>query len=100
MANQTSDELIGDLFDSCHRMIDKINVEAERIRNRPSMKLDDAESEQRLHRNFCISAGHIRTIAESILKEYFGDRCPDFDEHCEVCKRWKAMDDLIQNPFE
>ncbi len=33
------------------------------------------------------------------IKEFFGERCKDFEEHCECCKRWKLFDELIENPF-
>lgn len=35
---------------------------------------------------------HIRTIAEEYLTKFWGERCPDFEESCLVCQKWKALD--------
>lgn len=32
---------------------------------------------------------------EFILK-WWGERCPDFEEHCELCKQWQAFDTLTR----
>jgi hypothetical protein len=45
-------------------------------------------------------AGHIRIVAETMLVEFFGERCPDFEPTCECCKRWQLLDDLVANPFD
>ena len=47
---------------------------------------------------FPMMIGHIRTIAEEFLLEHFGERCPDFEPNCDCCKRWAALDVLIQEP--
>ena len=51
-------------------------------------------------REFDIMAGHIRTIAETMLVKFFGERCPDFEPDCECCRRWKLLDELTENPFK
>lgn len=48
---------------------------------------------------FAMMASHIRIIAETMLREFFGERCPDYQEDCECCRRWKLLDDLCDNPF-
>lgn len=48
---------------------------------------------------FLMMAGHLRTVAEAMLIEFFGEQCPDFEPDCECCRRWKLLDDLAQNPF-
>ena len=42
----------------------------------------------------------IRNLAEPLLEEYFGERCGDFEPDCVNCQRWKALDDLLDNPFK
>lgn len=44
-------------------------------------------------------SNYIRTIAEKMLTEHVGDRCPDYEPSCESCKRWKALDALVDNPY-
>jgi hypothetical protein len=41
----------------------------------------------------------IKAVVEPFLKGWFGDRCPDFDENCLLCKRWQHYDQLIKSPF-
>lgn len=48
---------------------------------------------------FAQTAGHVRTIAEPMLREWFGERCADFEPDCHVCQRWAALDALTKNPF-
>lgn len=48
---------------------------------------------------FELIAGHVRTIAEELLTTFFGPRCPNFEPGCEVCRRWRLLDDLLHNPF-
>ena len=36
----------------------------------------------------------IKDLSELMLKHYFGDRCPDYEESCEICRRWEALDKL------
>ena len=47
-----------------------------------------------------MQASHLRTIAEAMLAEHFGDRCEEFSQPCVCCKRWAALDALIDNPYE
>lgn len=49
---------------------------------------------------FDMMAGHLRIIAETMLRDFFGERCEDFDEDCECCRRWKLLDALTENPFK
>jgi len=51
------------------------------------------------HDDFELIAGHVRTIATELLLRYFMERCLDFDPNCENCKRWRALDALLKNPF-
>lgn len=44
-------------------------------------------------------ARKIRELAEPLLTEYF-DKCEDFEETCCACQRWKALEDLLENPFK
>lgn len=48
---------------------------------------------------FEMTARHTRTIAEVLLTEHFGERCPDFEPDCECCKRWKLLDELLNSPY-
>lgn len=48
---------------------------------------------------FEVMAGHVRTIAEEMLTEQFGERCSEYDPDCMCCQRWKALDELVSNPF-
>ena len=77
--------------------------------NRPSCLVQrgiiDVEdlSDAALHDRFAAAASHIRTLAETVLLEHFGERCDDFEfeseSECDCCKRWRALDDLIDNPY-
>lgn len=48
---------------------------------------------------FAAMAGQVRTVAETLLTEFFGDRCQEFDAGCVNCTRWRLLDELIANPF-
>lgn len=37
---------------------------------------------------------------EDFITKHFGERCPDYEENCENCRRWGAYARLIENPFE
>lgn len=50
-------------------------------------------------RSFDMFVRHARPIIETILNTHFGQRCPDYCEDCEVCRRWKLMDDLLESPY-
>lgn len=45
-------------------------------------------------------ANGVRKSADVLLLEMYGARCDEFDPDCELCKRWKALDDLTRNPFD
>lgn len=49
---------------------------------------------------FVAAVGAVRHKAEPFLKQFFGERCPDFEADCEACKRWAALETLLDNPFE
>ena len=49
---------------------------------------------------FDMMASHVRTIADELVAEMFGPRCIDYVENCECCRRWKLLDDLLENPFK
>ena len=49
---------------------------------------------------FAKHARHIRTIAEVMLEESFGPRCPDESPGCPTCDRYRLLDELTANPFE
>ena len=57
-------------------------------------------NEQSEFDQFAMMAGHLRIIAETMLIEFFGERCPDFEVECECCRRWKLLDDFTENPFD
>ena len=48
---------------------------------------------------FQVERGRVEAAATAFLLEWFGERCPDFEPHCEVCKRWAALDTLLEDPF-
>ncbi len=48
---------------------------------------------------FDVMAGHVRTVAGEMLREFFGERCPDFEKDCIGCQRWQHLDKLTDNPF-
>jgi hypothetical protein len=37
---------------------------------------------------------------EWYLIKWWGDKCDEFEPECELCKRWKAYEDLIYDPFK
>lgn len=45
------------------------------------------------------AARNIREVVAPVLTAHFGERCPDFEEHCIVCRRWAALDLLMENPY-
>ena len=48
--------------------------------------------------SFRQQANYIRMIGETILTEFYGERCKEFDPECPCCLKWKALDDLIDYP--
>lgn len=40
----------------------------------------------------------IRKLAEDMLLEFWGRRCPDYEETCIICRKWKALDELLSGP--
>ena len=49
---------------------------------------------------FAMLARHVEAIAKPFLVEMFGERCPDFEPGCESCKRWMALDMLLDDPWK
>ena len=37
------------------------------------------------------------SMLEEAVREYFGERCPDFDEGCEICLAWRELDQAKAN---
>lgn len=35
-----------------------------------------------------------------LLRDMFGERCKEYEEGCECCRRWRLLDELLANPFE
>lgn len=52
-----------------------------------------------LDKEFDEDVEEVKDVVEPFLKEWFGDRCPDFDENCIVCKKWQLYDKLIKKPW-
>ncbi len=52
------------------------------------------------YQRFSHLARAVRVEAEVLLVQEFGERCEDYEPECLCCKRWKALDDLIANPYE
>lgn len=42
----------------------------------------------------------IRPAIEALVIEFFRPRCVDFDPHCPICRKWRQVDELLENPFE
>src|SRR5271166_4825069 len=64
--------------------------------NQAKMPKDERSNKAR----YAEIARHLAAIGETLLVEWWGKRCPDFEASCECCKRWKALDLLVKNPFE
>jgi len=47
---------------------------------------------------FLADKGHLEAAAKTFLLEWFG-RCPDYHRDCIVCKRWAALNALLEDPF-
>jgi len=45
-------------------------------------------------------ARQVRDAARPLLEHFFGKQCTTFVEECEACRRWKLLDELLENPFE
>ena len=48
---------------------------------------------------FDMMAGHVRIVAEDLLRKFWGERCPDFYNDCPLCQKWKQLDSLLENPL-
>jgi hypothetical protein len=57
-------------------------------------------SEQNDRARFNIYADDVRITSERLIIEFFGERCNDYQQDCSICQHWKALDDLIENPFD
>lgn len=42
-------------------------------------------------------AQHVRIVTEAFLTEWYGERCEDYEKHCEICKRWRWLDKIVEN---
>ena len=45
-------------------------------------------------------ASYVRIATEELLTDMFGERCDVYEPSCEVCRRWKLLDDLLESPFD
>lgn len=50
--------------------------------------------------HFDALAGVAREATLPLLTEIYGKRCEEFDEDCLCCQKWKALDFLLENPFD
>ena len=37
--------------------------------------------------------------AKKLFKKWWGKKCPEYDQFCIQCCKWKQFKDLYQNPF-
>jgi hypothetical protein len=51
-------------------------------------------------RRFADDATGVYEQAVPFLVEWFGPRCRDFEPDCEACRRWAALDVLLDNPWK
>lgn len=42
----------------------------------------------------------VQETGELFIAEWFGPRCKEFDPDCECCRRWRLLDQLLENPFQ
>lgn len=42
---------------------------------------------------------HLERLAAGIA-EIWGERCPDYFYDCACCQKWRAFDELAENPFD
>ena len=50
-------------------------------------------------KKYCAEADKIRKVATAFIEEWYGMRCDTFDQYCEICKRFKSLDRVLENPF-
>lgn len=74
------------------RLLKAMKGELKRLRAARAADFDAAK--------FRMMARHTRVVAEALLTESFGERCPEFNSHCEGCKRWAALDTLLDDPWK
>lgn len=34
-------------------------------------------------------------MIEEAIKDYYGERCPDYDADCVVCQAWREFDEAM-----
>jgi len=39
-------------------------------------------------------------MIEEAIKNYWGERCPDYDADCVVCQAWKEFDRFVKHTGE
>lgn len=52
-------------------------------------------------KSFAVMQGEGDLLAQQVaawITEFYGERCPDFNEHCECCRRWNLFDQLFSHP--
>ena len=37
----------------------------------------------------------VATSVRDYFIEWYGERCPDYEENCIACQKWKAFDELF-----
>ena len=52
----------------------------------------DQSTEEAVHE---MMRNHVKVVAEAMLRDWWGERCPDFDPDCECCKHWYLLDQLV-----
>lgn len=59
---------------------------------------EDKSTREELERQFRMKADIVYAVAMPLVIDEFGERCRTFDAKCECCRRWKLLDDLLENP--
>lgn len=54
------------------------------------------KSEKRLHNLF---NKHSIELKRFVIR-WYGHKCKDFNPDCICCKKWKLLEELIENPFD
>ena len=57
----------------------------------------DQDEEARLFR---VDLMWVRCAVDTFLVKWWGERCKEFEPTCALCQKWKAVDCLLDNPFE
>lgn len=52
------------------------------------------------HEEFEAHVVKVLNPARKFLIKWFGQRCEEYDPNCECCRRWRLLDNLLENPFD